>query len=205
LLLLEIQNVPKNFYCADRKRERTRYDVCCCFSQSSLCFISFSPLQLYIRKAKGKTKTVMRCTRSWESTNSRPPLSGEGWIEEKGATQKFLLFRTLHTTVYAYGKALFRFFHFPFHGRLRRLSVYSARKREVPGTHYAVLSKREKYFTDQSIFHGRKHEVFRPLSVYSRPEKTREQTLQRHCMFITTIIDKSASAFQKLIIDKIWL
>lgn len=67
----------------------------------STLFISFSSLQLYIRKAKGKTKTVDvqngRTSRLKESTNSRPPLSGEGRIEGKRATKVPFISSAIHS------------------------------------------------------------------------------------------------------------
>lgn len=159
-------------------------------------------------KPKGKQKPSTCRTgahRDWK----RAPIRDrhcrvKGESREKGR-QKFLLFRALYTPVYAYGKALFRFFRFPFHGRLRRLSVYSARKREASRTHHAALSKREKYLTGQSIFRGRKHEVFRDTSharcLFSRHESKLYRDTAR---LLPAAIEKALLLFKNVIINKTW-
>lgn len=144
-----------------RQREREREKECTTYvaSANPLRFIPFSSLQLYIRKAKGKTKTVDVCSerahRGWKrASNSRPPLSGEGRIEGKiKRRQKILSFRTrTYVPAYAYGRASFRFSPFS-HGLLCELSpslslsplisVYSVRKREASRS-----QQKGKYLTD---------------------------------------------------------
>lgn len=98
----------------------------------------------------------------------------------KKGRQKFLLFRTVYTPVYAYGKALFRFFRFPFHSRLRRLSVYSARKREAPRI-MPLLAKGKNILPVNpfpAIANTKSSETPLTPDVYSRPE-TQEQTIHR--------------------------